>query len=205
MCVVLRFVFVDMVDVKKQRVCIRFCFKSGKSAAETHKMFKQSFGDVALSQTNWFKRLRNGLTSLDDDKRLRRSSTSTTPKNAGKMREGILEDSRRTIHDTRIFNIVLLSYGPCQRILSGELTMRWFATEFVPSLLINDQKQHRLEVSMEFQDQVRIDQDFLSKFVTTDKSWVYVYDLETKQQSSQWKYPSSSRLKKARKVKSNVK
>jgi hypothetical protein len=37
-----------MVVVKEQRVCITFCFKLGKSAAKTHQMIKQEFGDGAL-------------------------------------------------------------------------------------------------------------------------------------------------------------
>jgi hypothetical protein len=58
---------------------------------------------------------------------------------------------------------------------------------------------------MELKEQVRNDPDFLSKVVTGDESWIYGYDPETKQQSSQWKCPSSPRPKKAWQVKSNVK
>jgi hypothetical protein len=39
--------FVEMVDMKEQRVCIKFCSKLGKSAAKTHQMIKQAFGDDA--------------------------------------------------------------------------------------------------------------------------------------------------------------
>jgi len=46
---------------------------------------------------------------------------------------------------------------------------------------------------------------FLSRVITGDESWVYGYDPETKQQSSQWKSPRSPRPKKARQVKSNLK
>ena len=41
--------------------------------------------------------------------------------------------------------------------------------------------------------------------ITGDESWVYDYDLETKQQFMQWKTPSSLRPKKARQVRSNIK
>ncbi|GFX71170.1 mariner Mos1 transposase [Trichonephila clavipes] len=34
--------------------------------------------------------------------------------------------------------------------------------------------------------------------ITRDESWIYGYDPETKQQSSQWKNPGSPRPKKAR-------
>jgi hypothetical protein len=58
---------------------------------------------------------------------------------------------------------------------------------------------------MELKEQVRNDPDFLSKVITGDESWIYGYDPETKQQSSQWKCPSSPQPKKVRQVKSNVK
>ena len=51
----------------------------------------------------------------------------------------------------------------------------------------------------------RNDPNFLSSVITGDESWVYGYNLETKQQSSQWKRLASPQPKKARQVKSNVK
>ena len=33
------------------------------------------------------------------------------------------------------------------------------------------------------------DPDLLKKVITSDESWVYSYDIETKDQSSQWKRP----------------
>jgi len=42
----------------KQRICINFCFKPNKTAAETHQMLKEAFGERALSQERtfeWFK------------------------------------------------------------------------------------------------------------------------------------------------------
>jgi hypothetical protein len=51
--------------------------------------------------------------------------------------------------------------------------MRRIAAKFVPRLLTDDQKQHRLEVSMELKEPVRNDPYFLSKFVTGDESCIY--------------------------------
>jgi len=45
----------------------------------------------------------------------------------------------------------------------------------------------------------------LFRVITGDESWVYGYDPETKQQSSHWKSPTSSRPKMSRQVKGNVK
>jgi hypothetical protein len=49
------------------------------------------------------------------------------------------------------------------------------------------------------------DATFLTRVTTGDDSWIYGYDPETKQQSSQGKSPNSPRPKKGKKVKSKVK
>jgi len=41
-----------MTDVKEQQICTKFCFKLGKTPAETHKMLKEEFGDKALGHMN---------------------------------------------------------------------------------------------------------------------------------------------------------
>jgi len=49
------------------------------------------------------------------------------------------------------------------------------------------------------------DSSFMSRIITGDKSWVFGYDPETKQQSSQWKSPESLRPKKARQSRTALK
>ena len=123
-----------------------------------------------------------------------RLSTFTTPEMIAKVREVILEDKGQTIHD--VYNSIGLSYRSCQCILVEELHMRRIAAKFVPRLLNNDQRDHRIQVCTELQEAVRHDPNFLSRVITGDESWVYGYDLETKQQSSRWKrHPLRNRKK----------
>jgi hypothetical protein len=75
----------------------------------------------------------------------------------------------------------------------------------VPRLLNNDQKALHISVCRELKQQARDNHNFISSIITSDKTWVYGYDPETKQHSSQWKSPNSPQLKKARQVRSNVK
>ena len=59
-----------MVDVKEQRICIKFCFMLNKAAAETHQMLKEAFGEQVLSQARtfeWFKCFKDGQESVEDD------------------------------------------------------------------------------------------------------------------------------------------
>lgn len=66
--------------------------------------------------------------------------------------------------------------------------MRRIAAKFVPRLLmlINEQKQCSMNVCIHLKKAVRIDPYFLSKVDTGDESFVYGYDPERRQQSSQW-------------------
>jgi len=83
--------------------------------------------------------------------------------------------------------------------------MQRVATKFVPRVLTEDQKAHRVNISQELLDRVSVDETFLKTIVTGDVTWVYGYDVETKAQSSQWVGQSSPRPKKARMSRSNMK
>jgi hypothetical protein len=56
--------------VKKQRIDVKFCFKVGKTAAETHNILHEAYCDEAYSQTTnckWFRHCKNGRTTTDDE------------------------------------------------------------------------------------------------------------------------------------------
>jgi hypothetical protein len=58
-------------DMTEQIICIKFCFNL-KNAAETHQMLQEAFRDNAMSQSKtflWYKRFKDGRTSVDDDER----------------------------------------------------------------------------------------------------------------------------------------
>jgi len=41
---------IKMADVKEQRIGIKFCLKLNKTAAVTHRMLKEAFGEQALAK-----------------------------------------------------------------------------------------------------------------------------------------------------------
>jgi histone-lysine N-methyltransferase SETMAR len=156
-------------------------------------MLQEAFGDNTMSQSKtflWYIRFKDGRTSVDD-KRSGRPSTSTTPENIAKVREAILADHRQIIHD--VCEIVGLSYGNVQRILADNLNMRRISARFVPRLLSDDQKANGVSVCREL-NKPETTPNFISNTITGDETWVYGYDPETKQQSSQWKSSNSLRL-----------
>jgi hypothetical protein len=85
----------------------------------------------------WYKCLKHGRTSVDDDERSGRPSTSITPENKAKVREAILTGRKRTIHGVCEIagpsysrTTVLLSH--VQRILADNLNIRRISAKFVP-------------------------------------------------------------------------
>ena len=60
-----------MTDFKEQRIRVNFVSNLKKTAAETHQMLQEAFGDNAMSQskTLWYKRFKGGRMSVDDDER----------------------------------------------------------------------------------------------------------------------------------------
>ncbi|GFV29789.1 uncharacterized protein TNCV_1926141 [Trichonephila clavipes] len=86
--------------------------------------------------------------------------------------------------------------GSCDEILRKDMNMRRVSAKFVPRLLTEDQQFQRLATSPDLFQSERDDPEFMKFIITGDESWVYGYDPETKQQSSQWKTPGSPRPKK---------
>jgi transposase len=76
----------------EQRVNMKFCFKLGKSAAETHEMLVEVCGDAAVALKTvykWSERFRSGSESIDDQERPGRPLTSCTDENISKVNEMI--------------------------------------------------------------------------------------------------------------------
>jgi hypothetical protein len=87
---------------RKQHVCVKFCFKFGKTFSETFKVLKQAFGDEAMSRTQIlerYKRSEEGRTSVEDSERSGRPSTSKNYENIQEVREMIPSNSRLTVRE----------------------------------------------------------------------------------------------------------
>jgi hypothetical protein len=80
-----------------------------------------------------------------------------------------------------------IGYGTCQWVLMKELGMHHVTAKFVPRILTADQKPQCVDICTELCQLASDKKTFLSRVITNDGSWVYGYDPETKQHSSQWK------------------
>jgi transposase len=195
-----------MAECTEQRACIKFCFKLGKSAAECYENLKVAFGDQAMSRTQvfeWFRKFKNGRQSIESDARTGRPATSNNDIITNKVRDLIKQDRRLTVRE--IAEEVGISCGSCHSILTKNLNMKRLCAKFVPRLLTDEQRDQRRFIASDLFERATEDAGFMSNIVTCDETWVYGYDPETKQQSSEWRGPTSPRPKKARQQRSNVK
>ena len=102
----------------EERVCVKFCFKLGKTATEMWKMLQQAFGDECMSQTQcfeWYNHFKAGRISMDEDPRSGRPSTSTDDIHIDAVHDLILQNRRLTIRE--IAKDVGISFGSYQAIL----------------------------------------------------------------------------------------
>ena len=167
-----------MADLKEQRVCIKFCFLLGKTAAETVTMLQEAFKEEALSQARvyeWFSWFKRGDMSLEDQPRSGHPSTSRTDENIKKIHNAIFD--HQTFDELEALTGV--SWSSCQRSLTEEPHMNeLLRNSFLAcSRRIRD---NRLDMCREMKDQLKTDPDFLSKIITGDESWCYGYNPETK-------------------------
>ena len=78
MCVYVIVIF-TMCESTEQCICIKFCFKIGKTATETYQLLQQAYGEDAVGCTqvfDWFRRFKEGRTSVESDPCSGRLSTS---------------------------------------------------------------------------------------------------------------------------------
>jgi len=124
---------------------------------------------------------KRGDFSTCDAPRPGRPKTVTTQEIIDQIHELILEDYR--ISAKSIPKQMGIS---CERVgsfIHEDLDMRKLSAKWAPKCLNVDQKRQRNQSSEHLLEIFRRDpNDFLSRLVTMDETWLYHYDPETKQQ-----------------------
>jgi len=135
---------------------------------------------------------KRGDFSTCDAPRPGRSKTVTTPEIIDQIHELILEDRR--ISPKSIAEQLGISRERVGSIIHEDLDMRKLSAKWVPKCLNLDRKRQQCQSSEQLLEIFRRDSnDFLSRLVTMDETWLYHYDPETKQQSMEWRHSGSPR------------
>ena len=83
-----------------------------------------------------------------------------------------------------------LSTSTVKRIINNDLGLNKVSARWVPKMLSEEQKLRRVQISKRLLDMYFEDEEnFISRFVTMDETWVFHYDPESKQQSMEWRKP----------------
>jgi len=183
-CVYVIVIFM-MCGSSEQRICIKFCFKIGKTATETYQLLQQAYGEDAMGRAQafeWFRRFKEGRTSVESDPRSGRPSTSGNEEMIAQVRTVLPNNKRLTVRE--IADDCGISVGSCDAILTHDLHMKRVCAKYVPRLLTDDQREQRQTFARDLFERSCEDVQFLKNIVTSDESWVYGYDPETKQQTS---------------------
>jgi len=124
----------------EQRTNIKFCFKLGKTAAETVGMMRQVYGDNCLSRAQifrWYARFKSGVETIKDEARPGRPFSLRN--------EGLIEKMRERIQEKRCATVRIMAddFGlnreTIRQILVEDLGKRKVASRFVPHSLSDDQ------------------------------------------------------------------
>jgi len=138
---------------------------------------------------------KNGWTSVMDDERSGRPSTSTTDEKLEEARAIILTYRRVTIEEIALQ--LGISQGTAYSLGHDILGFHKAAARWVPRHLTEEHKcnrQHICSSLLEWYN--REGENFLNCIITGDETWFHHYEPETKWQSMQWKHTSSPPSKK---------
>ena len=139
---------------------------------------------------------KRGDFSTCDAPRPGRPKTVTTLEIIDQIHQLILEDRR--ISAKSIAEQLDISRERVGSIIHEDLDMWKLSATWVLQCLNADQKRQRCQSSEQLLQFFRRDtNDFLSRLVTMDETWLYHYDPETKQQSLECQHSGSPRPKKS--------
>ena len=124
---------------------IKFLQIKGMTPTQIHQDIVATIGESAVSYDivkRWCREFKCGRTSCEDQHAGGPPVTVTTDKNIKKIHDLVLQDRRLRIRD--IGAETGLSYCVVQNILTKELDMKKVSARWVPRMLTNDQKRHRV-------------------------------------------------------------
>ena len=180
------------------RAVIRYLYLKGKTGQEIHCELTNIYGSSAPSYAQvkfWVGEFKCSRMSLEDETRSGRPSDVTDEEMCNKVRDLVYSDRRIKVEE--IANALHISHGSFSTTLHDGLGMHKLTAHWVPKSLSDEQMATRASVYSALLKWFRSkEDDFLSRLVTVDETWVHYYEPENKAQSHQSVGPGSPRPKK---------
>ena len=186
------------MDRVEYRAVIRFLLLEGENATNIHKRLSNVCGKSSPSYStvaSWVSEFKRGRKDLNDEPRAGRPVSQSTAENVDKVHQLVLENRKISIEC--IVQETGLSTGTVHTILHEHLSMSKVCARWVPKMMTPDMKATRVNTSSVLLSRYNVNpENFLSRVVTGDETWVYYYDPPSKFESMEWKHAGSPRTKK---------
>ena len=184
--------------ISRHELSSSFFFLQAKLPKEIHTILKETLREHAplyATIKNQVAQFKCGDFSTCDGPCPGRCKTVTTQEITDQIHELILADHQ--ISAKSIAEQLGISREWVGSISHEDFDMRKFSAKWVLKCLNADQKHPQCQSPEQILEFFRHDpNDFLSQLVTMDKTWLYHYDPETKQQSMEWQHSGSPHPKK---------
>ena len=168
------------------RAVIRYLYLKGKTSQEIYCELTNVYGSSAPSYAQvkfWVGEFKRCRTSLEDETRSGRPSDAIDEEMCNKVRDLVYSDRRIKVEE--IANALHISHGSVSTTLHDRLGMHKLTAHWVPKSLSDEQMATRASVYSALLKRFRSkEDDFLSRLVTVDETWVHYYELENKAQKS---------------------
>ena len=160
----------------------------------SQKNFCKAFESIAPGKSTvskWFREFGLGRSHFNGDNRCGRPVSAATQENAACVKELIREDTRITSKDLQ--DILGIGMSALNEILHHQLGVHKRCARWVQHQLTEEQKVGRVQwclTMLEKNDSGRANSTW--NIVSSDETWVYQFDPETKAQSSVWLFPGDT-------------
>ena len=189
---------VSFASKVEYRAVIRYLYLKGKTGQEIHCELTNVYGSAAplYAQVKfWVWEFKCNRASLENENRSGRPSDATDEEMCNKVRD--LVYSNRQIKVEEIANALHISHGSVSTTLHDRLGMHKLTARWVPKSLSDEQMATRASIYSALLKRFRSkEDDFLSRPVTVDETWVHYYEPGIKAQSRQSVEPGYPRPKK---------
>ncbi len=182
----------------EQRATIKFLQKSGQTPIQIWRSLRNVYGGETLSKTQvrqWFGRFAAGDIQTSTKDLPRPGRPRLRLRQAAQVRNLLDQDHRLTLD--QLSTKTGLSRSSVHHLLKKDLKLSKVSPKFVPRILTDEQKAHRVELCRQNLATFNANKDLLEKVITTDESWFSVFDPETKANSLEWRPKGGARPQKA--------
>ena len=145
----------------------------------------------------WSTEFKRGRDSLKDDPRPGRPADVISQEMIDRVERLVLNNCQ--IKVAKLASECGISNGSVYTIIHEHLGMSKVVASWVPRNLNMQDRQQRVESSQELLEVYNANpEDFHTRLVTGDETWLHHWDPDTKKESMQWKHPGSPPPKKFR-------